>query len=265
MTFRTCCFFAATALLPAQPAPKFEVASVKLSTGCANSGSRGGAGRESVSPDRLELKCRTVKSFIQTAYGRDIAISGGPAWTDAERYDIDAKAEAAQDTATLRGPMLQALLADRFKLRIHRETKEVPVYALTVGKGVPKLQPAQPGKCTARGAPRQPGLPSCGIFAPSPAKDGSYMYNTTLPYFCAQLSLVMDRQVIDKTGIDGAFDIFIETSPTPAAEPGDHSLTGQLGSDILSAIQKMGLKLGSAKGPKEFLVIDRVERPSEND
>jgi uncharacterized protein (TIGR03435 family) len=264
MTFRTCCFFAAAALLPAQSAPKFEVASVRLSTGCANGGSRGGAGRESVSPDRLELKCRTVMGAIRAAYGGDVAISGGPAWIDSERYDIDAKAETAQDPGTLRGPMLQALLAERFKLQIHRETKEVPVYALTVGKGIPKLQPAQPGKCIARGAPRQPGLFSCGVFAPSPAKDGTYMYSTTLAYFCAQLSLVMDRQVIDKTGIEGMFDIFIETSPTPADEPGDHSLTGQLGSDILSAIQKMGLKLESAKGPKEFLVIDRVERPSEN-
>jgi len=264
MTFRTWPFFVAAALLPAQSAPKFEVASVKLSTGCANGGSRGGAGRESVSPDRLELKCRTVKSFIQTAYGRDDAISGGPDWIDSEHYDIDAKAETAQDPATLRGAMLQALLAERFKLQIHRETKEVPVYALTVGKGVPKLLPAQPGKCTARGAPRQPGLFPCGVFAPSPAKDGSYMYSTTLTYFCAQLSLVMDRQVIDKTGIDGTFDIFIETSPTPAADSGGNSLTGQLGSDILSAIQKMGLKLDSAKGPKEVLIIDRVERPSEN-
>jgi uncharacterized protein (TIGR03435 family) len=81
----------------------------------------------------------------------------------------------------------------------------------------------------------------------------------------------MDRQVIDKTGIEGEFDIFIEAPSEPPAEaipdnrPSiDRSATGPLGSSILSAVQKMGLKLEPAKGSKEFLVIDRVERPSEN-
>ena len=154
MTSRTAlASLCAVAFLAAQSAPKFEVASVKLSTGCANAG-RSGGGREAVSPDRLDAKCRTVAEFIRMAYGRDLAISGGPAWLDSERYDIDAKAETPQDSATLTGPMLQALLAERFKLKVHRESKEVPVYALAAGKGVPKLEPAQPGKCTARGAPR---------------------------------------------------------------------------------------------------------------
>jgi uncharacterized protein (TIGR03435 family) len=259
-------FFSAAALLVAQSAPKFEAASVKLSTGCANGGRSAGGGREAPSPDRLDLRCRTVMSAIRLAYGPDAAISGGPAWIDSEHYDIEAKAETPQSQETLRGPMLRALLAERFQLQIHLETKQVPVYALTVSKGGPKLQPAQPAKCTPRGAPRQPGLLPCGVFAPSPAKDGSYMYSTTLANFCAQLSLVMDRQVVDKTGIEGVFDIFIDAPPEPRAEamPDDRSLTGQLGSDILGAIQKMGLKLESAKGPKEFLVIDRVERPSGN-
>jgi uncharacterized protein (TIGR03435 family) len=266
MTSRTRYLLAAsTTVLLAQTLPKFEVASVKLSTACADAG-RSGGGREAVSPDRLDLKCRTAAALIQTAYGRDAAISGGPPWMNSERYDIDAKAETPQDSETLRGPMLQGLLADRFKLQIHRESKEVAVYALTAGKGVPRLQPAQPGKCTHVGAPRQPGLLACGLFAPSPAKDGSYMFSTTLAHFCESLSVVMDRRVIDKTGIEGVFDIFIEAPPEPPAEamPVDRSLTGRLGSNILAAIQKMGLRLESAKAAKEFLVIDRLERPSEN-
>ncbi len=267
MTVRTRCDYllSAAALLLSQPPPKFEVASVKRSTACVEAG-RSGGGREAVSPDRLDMKCRTLADLVQTAYGRDVAISGGPAWMNSERYDIDAKAETAQNPETLRGPMLQALLADRFKLKVHRETQEVLVYALALGKGVPKLQPAQPGKCTPRGSPREAGLLFCGIFAPSPAKDGSYMYSTTLAHFCEQLSLVMDRRVTDKTGIEGLFDIFIEAPSEPPAGgmPVDRSLTGQLGSNILAAIQKMGLKLESTKGPKEFLVVDSVERPSEN-
>jgi uncharacterized protein (TIGR03435 family) len=259
------CLFAAAALLPAQSAPKFEVASVKLSTGCVAAG-RSDGGRDAASPGTLDLRCHTVMYAIRMAYGRDLAISGGPAWIDSERYDIVAKAETAQSQEVIEGPMLQTLLADRFRLKVHRETKEVPVYALTVGKGGAKLQPAQPGKCTARGAPRQPGLFPCGVFAPSPAKDGSYLYSTTLAYFCGQLSVLMDRQVVDKTGIEGVFDVFIEAPPGPPAEsaPDDRSLTGRLGGSILGALQRMGLKLESAKGPKEFLAIDRVERPSEN-
>jgi uncharacterized protein (TIGR03435 family) len=255
----------ALAAFLAQPAPQFEVVSVKHSTGCDNGGGRNGGGSETVSPDRLDLRCRTAAGLVQTAYGRELAISGGPAWMHSERYDIDAKAETPQSPSTLRGPMLQALLATRFQLQVHSETKEVPAYALTLGKGAPRLQPAHPGKCTPRGSPRAPGLFPCGVFAPSPAKDGVYMYSTTLTYFCAQLSVVMDRQVIDKTGIEGVFDIFIEASPRPAdATATDNSLSGQLGSDILSAIQKMGLKLESAVGSRELLVIDHVERPSGN-
>jgi len=180
--------------------------------------------------------------------------------------------------------MLQGLLEDRFQLKIHHETKEVPVYALTVAKGGPKLQAAQPGKCFARDpdhpvppSQRPPGLMPCGIFAPSPTKDGVYMYSTTLAYFCGQLSVVLDRDVVDKTGIAGVFDIHVETPPADPADgdtaggmersPGPlvpASPTDPLGSAIVTAIQKLGLRLEPAKGSGEFLVIDRVERPSGN-
>jgi uncharacterized protein (TIGR03435 family) len=246
--------------------PTFDVASVKPRTSC-QSGSRGaGPNRGAVSPDRLDLQCRTVIDLVQTAYGRDISISGGPAWIGSEHYDIDAKAETLQSQETMRGPMLQVLLAERFQLKVHRESKEVPVYALAVGRGGPKLQPAQPGKCIPRGEPRQPGVYTCGVFAPSPAKDGSYMYDATMAGFCAALSAVLDRQVVDKTGIAGAFDIFIEAPPEAPSEAisDDRSLTGRLGSALLDAIQKAGLRLESAKGSKELLMIDHVERPSEN-
>jgi uncharacterized protein (TIGR03435 family) len=247
-----------------QPTPKFDVASVRPSSTCQSGGRS--PGRDAASPDRLDVGCRTVMELIQTAYGRDVAVSGGPAWINSEQYDIDAKAETAQSQATMRGPMLQALLAERFQLKVHHESKEVPVYALTVGKGAPKLQVAQAGKCTPRGEPRQPGLFPCGVFAPSPAKDGAYAYGTTLADFCVSISGLLDRQVVDKTGIDGRFDIFIEAplEPRTVGAPDEHSLTGPLGSALLAGIQKVGLKLESAKGAKEFLVIDRVERPSAN-
>jgi uncharacterized protein (TIGR03435 family) len=273
---------------------KFDVVSVKpcKAEDSGRGGRNGGAGGASPSPGRLDLKCRTVISLVQMAYDRfadgkrrapgpGVPVSGGPAWINSERYDIDAAAEGAPGQATMSGPMMQALLEDRFKLKIHRETREVPVYALTVAKGGAKLQAAQPGKCFARDADhpvppsqRPPGVWTCGVFAPSAANDGSTMYGTTLENFCAQLSLVMDRAVIDKTGIAGTFDIRIPTDPAPGY-PADSaprssgqivraSPTDALGSAIFSAVQKVGLKLDPTKGAGELLVIDRVERPTEN-
>jgi len=280
--------------------PKFEVASVKpckAEDGGRNGGR--GTGGGNASPGRLDLKCRTIMDLVQMAYlqyadgkrappGRHVPVSGRPAWIHSDRYDIDATAEGAPGQAVMSGPMMQALLEDRFQLKIHRETREIPVYALTVAKGGHKLQVAQPGKCVPRD-PDHPvppsqwphGLMRCGVFAPSPAKDGVYMYSTTLDYFCGQLSLLLDRDVIDKTGIAGVFDIHVDINvDAPPADPADGdtadgmarspralvkaSPTDPLGAAIFEAVQKAGLKLEPAKGSGEFLVIDRVERPSEN-
>lgn len=130
--------------------PKFEVVSV---TPCEAFRPRTIA---NLSPGRFHSGCTTVQRFIQQAYGlfanghenllSSVTITGGPAWTDSDFYQIDAEAEGNQSQAMMNGPMLQALLEDRFKLKIHRETREVPVYALTVATGAPKLQPFQ-GTC----------------------------------------------------------------------------------------------------------------------
>ncbi|MGA3242935.1 MAG: TIGR03435 family protein [Bryobacteraceae bacterium] len=265
---------------------KFEVASVKpCKTEDGGGGGRMGGGGGSPSPGRLHLTCRTVMDLVRMAFlqyadgkstppGRHVPVSGGPAWIDSDRYDIDATAEGAPGQAMMSGPMIQALLEDRFKLKIHRETREVPVYAMTVSKGGARLQVGQPGKCFTwnPGHPvppsqRPPGLSPCGVFAPSPAKDGSYMYGTTLANFCVQLSLVLDRDVIDKTAIAGVFDIHVEAPPAddPAGDATyPASPTDALGSAIFDAVQKLGLKLEPAKGSGELLVIDRVEKPSGN-
>jgi uncharacterized protein (TIGR03435 family) len=151
-------------VMSAQDGPKFEVASIKpcsgepAGRGGVKSAGRGGGS----SPGRLVLHCQTVRSLVQQAYdfyanGRRLPvlppnfraepISGGPSWVDSERYEINAKAEGSPRTETMNGPMLQALLEDRFKLRAHRETREVPVYLLTVAKGGIKLQKVDEGSC----------------------------------------------------------------------------------------------------------------------
>jgi uncharacterized protein (TIGR03435 family) len=211
----------------------------------------------------------------QHRLGKGVPIEKIPAWINSARYTINAETEGAQSPETMRGPMLQALLEDRFKLTIHRETREVPVYELTVAKGGPKkLTPAQDGRCVTadpdhpapQPPPGQPLPKRCGFFNPSATSEGIDVYGTTMATLCTQFSAIFDRNVIDKTGIKGVFDIHLETSPVP--KPSDDATESDKSSMFLSvlddAIQKLGLKLESAKGPGEFLVIDSVERPSEN-
>jgi uncharacterized protein (TIGR03435 family) len=277
--------------------PRFEVAAVKPckdgdSGGGRNGGRRGGGA--SASPGRLDLGCQTVRGLIQMAYvqyadgkrrpsEREVAIEGGAAWTESERFQITATAEGAPGQEMMRGPMLQALLEDRFQVRIHRETREVPVYALTVAKSGPKLPVSKEGSCIPRNtehpvppSERPPGLFPCGVFAPS--KDGSAMYGTTLANFCTQLSIVMDRAVVDKTGLAGVFDIAIQRPPADPApdapadgqprmaspRPSRMDLTEPGGLSVLAAIERVGLRLEPAKGSGEFLVIDHAGRPAEN-
>jgi uncharacterized protein (TIGR03435 family) len=141
----------------ASPAkPKFEVASVKP---CKLDGGRGSGGGRS-DPGRLSIHCLPLKMLIESAYLRYAngvghspeeihltPIEGGPAWIDSAQYIVDARPESPQSQEIMRGPMMQALLEDRFHLKIHRETREVPVYELTVAKGGPMLRRSQVGSC----------------------------------------------------------------------------------------------------------------------
>ena len=134
------------------PGAEFEVASIKLNPDCDNRPRNVAI----PSPGKLTLECVTLYSAIQSAYGifasgvsadlKVIEIVGGPGWSNAERYDITAKANGEPSQAQMRGPMLQALLEDRFKLRLHREAKEVPIYALTLSKNGAKLERSKEGK-----------------------------------------------------------------------------------------------------------------------
>jgi uncharacterized protein (TIGR03435 family) len=209
-------------------------------------------------------------SMIRTAYiGRaepvPTPIEGGPKWLDSDKYLVNAKAEGTPTVATLRGPMLRALLEDRFQLKIHRETREVAVYALTVAKGGPKLVPHRAGNCVDIGlvrpidGPPPAHIPGerpviCGATDHSEKGAGLFVKGVTLDYFARYFlgNTLPDRPVIDRTGIPGLFDIHLDFTP------------GDDGSSIFSAVGQLGLKVEAAKGPREFWVIDRAERPSEN-
>jgi uncharacterized protein (TIGR03435 family) len=205
-----------------------------------------------------------------------LAIKGGPGWIHSDMYKIDAKSEGHPSMEMMQGPMLQTLLEDRLKLKIHRETTEGPVYALTLAKGSSKLKPFKAGSCeltplTFPVPAPPPGQRYCKamISFRGPSLDAE---GTTLSEFSKLLNLALDRPVIDKTGLAGRFDIHLEFAADQAT-PGLHGLvpdspaatSDPSGPTIFTAIQEqLGLKLESTKGPVELLVIDHIERPSEN-
>jgi bla regulator protein blaR1 len=263
----------------------FDVASIRL---CKDEpGLMGGGGEPT--PGRVSTGCAPLADarslgLIQRAYVRFagghanplviVPIEGGPAWIHSEFYEINAKADGRPSQEMMEGPMLQALLEDRFKLKIHRETREVPVYLLTVVKAS-KLRPFKEGSCTPNAVTFLPqtlaeGQRPCKALVA--ARRGSVdVEGATILEFSKLLNLALDRPVIDKTGLTARFDFHLEFAPdqaTPRLVPGDDGATaadpGGAPSIFTALQEQLGLKLQPAKGPGEFLVIDHVERPSEN-
>ena len=257
------------------PRPTFEVASIKPSApGGRDVGIRYFPGT------RMEAQNDTLHFLIQVAYRvRDFQVTGGPAWMNTERYDITAKGEdgAKQSQLPL---MLHALLADRFKLSFHREIKEMPVYFLLAAKGGMKLVEPKEGSCVTPGpngpqpTPGQPRPNFCGTMRISPKGfDGLKIGMQQLTMFFSDL---LGRSVIDKTDFKGTFDAHLEFARDDALAagilgngvPGGPAGAQQADSSapsIFTAVQEqLGLKLESTKGPVELLVIDHLERPSEN-
>jgi len=271
--------------------PKFEVASIKPAIDCHPSGPGELLSGISVSPGRLSIRCQTVDGLIRRAYlanGREPVtmsiqryrqpIKGSPPWINSERYAIEAKTENPRSRETMLGPMMQALLEDRFKLKTHLETREVPVYELTVAKGGLKVQVAKDEKCKPRDVEfvryTPAGTHYCGVLMFSNPPIPAALDGATMADLGNSLSSRLDRDVIDKTGVAGVFDFRLELSSCdqfpitctsqssdPDAPP---SASVPQGASIFQSLQKLGLKLESAKAPAEFLVIDHVEKPSGN-
>jgi uncharacterized protein (TIGR03435 family) len=231
----------------------FEVASIKPNT-------RGGRMSVESSGDRFTAFDIGLGPLVLMAYDLNVQQISGLDHTFGDRYDIVAKAEHRAHGAELR-QMLQALLADRFKLQLHWETREVPVYSLTVAKDGPKLRHSdQPEDDTPRvRTPDRAG----GRETPS----GVTYTHETMADFAWALSRragIGDRQVVDNTGLDGHYDFMLTFDRNPVPSAGTDALP-RLGPDIFSAVkEQLGLKLESAKALLRFLVIDHVERPSAN-
>jgi uncharacterized protein (TIGR03435 family) len=262
---------------PAAPL-KFEVASVKPSTEQRFKMVR-------PLPGRLTADA-PVQLLMQNAYAvQPFQIAGGPDWVNSEHYQIEAKADgkASRDQILL---MLRALLEDRFQLKIHRETRQLPVYALAISKSGPKLTPPQEGSCVTpapdavpdwaggRIAPPgrgQPPSPRCGSVGVMVVPDGARMQGGKVPMaeFIRMLSMVLGRTVVDKTGFTDLFDLRLDFLPdeiTAGLPPPPPDAPNEFKTpSILSALQEqLGLRLESTKGPVEVIVIDHLERPSSN-
>lgn len=249
----------------APSASTFDAASVKPS----KPGDSRGSTFQFTPGGGLNITNGTLRDIIETAYSvGDFQILGGPGWLNSERYDVSAR--SASDTAQA-GPgnspngvadtrlRLQTLLAQRFQLKIHRETRDVPIYALVVGKSGSKLIEGETAVSERSTAGIRAG---CGQITGTMAS-------------MANLAVYLERQlrrpVVDRTGLSGRYNFQLEWAPDsgPCSTPVDGvpgaPVNSSDGPSIFTAVQeKLGLKLESTKGPAEVIVVDHAENADEN-
>jgi uncharacterized protein (TIGR03435 family) len=257
--------------------PRFEVASIRLNKS-------GDVNRriEMPSPERFNATNITVRLLINDAYRhpsgrlrREYEITGGPDWIESDGFDIAAKAPGPADPQQLRA-MLQSLLLDRFNLKVHTEMRDLPVYALVVTRADGQLGPQlhkTSGECQAFGGR---GAVPVTVGGPGPAsricgfagRGGPGRMNgvaVTMAQVANALANQVDREVVDKTGLGGIFDLTLEYLPERRLPQFLSEALPPDAPSIFTAVQEqLGLKLESQRGPAEVLAIDSVAQPSEN-
>lgn len=234
-------------------APAFEVASVKASTPEDHV-----IGLFTHPGGRITASLYTLEMLIEEAFDvQPFQVSGGPHWIQTERYDVEAKPPASSPSSHANPPydkappnseqrqMLVSLLVDRFQLKFHREAREGPVYLLVKGKAL-RLEP-----------PKDPdAFPWAGrIGGGSADGNGIAGTNISMPQLAARLSGFLARQVLDRTGLTGAFDFKFALPADPHPD---------IVSSIFASMQGIGLKLEASRGPVDTIAIDHAEKPSGN-
>jgi uncharacterized protein (TIGR03435 family) len=204
--------------------------------------------------------------FIRYAYAtQDYQLEGGPGWIQTENYVVEGKAATNHNPQEVRS-MVQALLEDRFALKIHRETKNGPIYSLVMARKGSKMKPSVEGSCVspAPGKPPEPGTTACGYRPGLGTLDAKGVTVAVLADF---LSSIVGRPVVDQTGLTGRFDFRLEykIDQATAGLQANPDADNDNRATIFTALQdQLGLQLKSDTGPREYLVIDRAEKPSEN-
>jgi uncharacterized protein (TIGR03435 family) len=262
--------------------PEFEVASIKLNKNSSNPF----AMRFHLLPGgRLVAENAPVRFLIMTAY--DIApsrISGGPSFgSQVDRYDIEAKAAEGYGSGRPTREMLQTLLETRFGLKFHWVIEQREVYELTVNKEGPRIKHTQEGSCVPAPAsfmpagptPGEEGLGFCGLrpTAHDGLKERLEMIGVTMTEFARILSTTTPlHNVVDRTGLNGTFDVSLQWAislrggPSGPTDPDTVSTAPDItGPSIFTAVrEQLGLKLDRATGPVRVMVVDNLEKPSEN-
>jgi uncharacterized protein (TIGR03435 family) len=257
----------------ALPLPSFDVATIRPSPSAEPPSWMGIRN----TPNGIEGAFVTIPMLVQRAHGLRSTdqVFGGPEWAKTERFDVQAKISEAEmakmqklspsEAKAHREVMLQALLAERFKLKVHTETRQAPVFELVVAKGGPKLKDAatDPKPPLGNG---EDGKPKVGFNQAT----GSTMVaqgpsTKALAEFLSGPTSGLGRPVLDKTGLSGSYDFTLNWVPHfDRLLPGGGAASPEEADSLFEALQQIGLKLQPASGPLDVVVVDHVERPSEN-
>ncbi len=245
-------------LFAQSPQPAFEAATVRINKSSPIDAAVGGRGGSlNLKGSQLVGENVTLWKLIAGAYGmsedKDYIIDG-PSWLKTERYDVVAKfpADVAGDPSRMRAQlqlMLQGLLAERFKLTLHRDARTVPGYSMVKAKTGFKLQPAEPG--------------------PNRTQSGPGMFNAdkiTMTRFAEFVARFAGRPVDNQTGIDGVYDLKLQWTPDEPIAPDGREQAPSVGPSLFTALQdQLGLKLETAKVQVQILIVDHAEKvPTEN-
>jgi bla regulator protein BlaR1 len=225
----------------AQP-PGWEVLSIK-----PNHSNSTDSNLDSAPGGRTTATNITVRELIRLAYGvKDYQIEHTPGWVDTDRFDINGKNTSGKNTnLEEERTLIRSLLADRFHLAVRHETRQRPVYLLVVGKDGPKLTPHNDG--TGSGTRK-----GCGQLKGT---------RLTMDTIATVLSRQLDRDVLNQTGLEGKFDFQLDWTP----DAGPCSEDSPVRPSFVTAIQQqLGLKLEAGKGPAEYLIVERIDRPTDN-
>ena len=233
--------FCALASAAQPPAAAFEAVSIHRNL-------NGGNANVDVSRGRVTATNASLRTLVRSAYDiQNFQFAGGPVWLDSDAFDIAATTgDGADISHDQYRALLRGMLADRFRLKVHWETRQSDVYALVIAKNGSKLkEDTDPAK-------------ESGLNTNKTAHEGRIVAtNAPMLYLSNRLSNQLSHPVIDKTGLQGKYDWTLVWDP----DPGPDSTTPSL----FTAVQEqLGLKLDPQKGPVETLVIDSVARPSEN-
>jgi bla regulator protein BlaR1 len=237
-------------------------------------------------PDSLTAKNQTLQELIKLAYGvQENQISGRPDWIATARFNVEARLDSAavaelkslspEQQKSERDQMFQTLLADQFKVALHRENKLLPAQVLVIAKNGPKIQPAKPGDTYPDGAKGLDGLPA-GAHKFVAAPDGVTVQALPLSLIAEHLAMHLNQPVVDRTGLTGDYDFTLKFSPEGAMPDHKEVIRGKetmmqvrsvdaRNTALLTAIEEqLGLKLEPQTIPLPVLVIDRAEKPTTN-